>query len=161
MTASAVRVALAALAAFAAAGIGIAVADAPPLAGHVIVARTGADALLIWDASSDVSAIVADKSSNEDAERRLQRDGLRIIVSSLGKLDASAKTISVRIVYDKTGAVSPVYGAATLADVERYATLTVPAAAIRAHTVVWRDVEPGKALPAWVSFRVTGQLPPR
>lgn len=138
-----------------------AASDGAPPAGHVIVARTEGDALLIWDASNDVAAIVTDKAADDVANARLQRDGLRVLAASLNKLERSAKTVTLRIIFERTGAVSPVYGAPTLADVERYATLTAPASDLFGDRDKWRELTPGKPLPRWFTFAVIGRLPPR
>ncbi len=138
-----------------------ATADSPPASGHLIVARTAGDALLIWDASVAVASIVNDKASDADADARLQHDALHLLSQSLNKLDASAKSVTLRIVYNKIGAVSPVYGAATLADVERYATLTAAVRDLRDNRDKWRDAGPNKALPSWITYKVNGRLPPR
>ncbi len=130
-------------------------------AGNVIVARPGGDALLIWDASSDVAAIVANKTPDSDANALLERDATKILASSLSKLDKDATTVTVRVIYNKTGAVSPVYGSATFAGVERYATLKVSAKDATSDRDRWRELGDTAPLPAWLAYAVIGELPQR
>jgi hypothetical protein len=127
---------------------------------HVVIANTGASAVLIWNASPIVTKIVADGVSDTVANDRLERAALRAVAPDIPALPR-AKTISVRILYDKTGDVSPVYGSPTFAGVERYATLTCDAAHARASAAQWKGLRDTDALPAWLTLTVVGTLPPR
>jgi hypothetical protein len=129
--------------------------------GNVVVARTSGDALVIWDASPEVAELVGERASDERASTKLERDALRVAAQSLGKIEKSANTLSVRIIYTKTGAVSPVYGAATFAGVERYATLELPLKDALADRDHWKTLDAKAPLPKWIALKVTGQLPPR
>jgi hypothetical protein len=140
---------------------GPALAEGSKPAGNVIVARPAGNALLIWDASADVAAIVANKNSDADAKTLLERDAARVLASSLSKIDASASSVAVRVIYNKTGAVSPLYGSATFAGVERYATLHMAGKDAQSDRDRWREVPDGGPLPGWLAFDVTGELPER
>ncbi len=131
----------------------------PP--GNVIVARPAGNALLIWDASADVAAIVANKTSDADAKTLLERDAARVLAASLSKTDIGASSITLRVIYQKTGAVSPVYGSATFAGVERYATLRLSGRDARSDRDRWHELAGDGPLPAWFAFDVTGELPER
>ena len=149
-----------------AATLALAVAPGAPAAaddavpGHAIVARTAPDALVIWDATADVTSIVKDKVSDTDAASRLERDALRVLASTADRLKR-AKTVTVRVIYNKTGDVSPVYGSPTFAGVERFANLTVDAADVSGDKDKWRDLSDKAPVPAWVAFKIVGSLPPR
>ncbi len=136
-------------------------ADATKPAGNVIVARPGGSALLIWDASADVTAIVANKVSDADAKTSLERDAARVLADSLAKIDKDATSVAVRVIYDKTGAVSPIYGSATFAGVERYAILHMSGADARGDRDHWRELSSSSTPPAWFAFDVSGELPAR
>jgi hypothetical protein len=129
--------------------------------GHVVLARTGDDALAIWDSTPEVAAIVSVKLGEADAKARLERDALRVLAQVQPKISSSAKTISVRIIYSKTGDVSPVYGSATFAGVERYAILKVNAVDAATDRDKWKELGDGAAPPTWVQFDIVGELPPR
>ncbi len=131
----------------------------PP--GNVIVARPAGDALLIWDASADVAAIVANKTSDAEAKTLLERDAASALAASLSKVASDASSIALRLIYQKTGAVSPVYGSATFAGVERYATLRISGKDARSDRDRWRELAAAKPLPPWFAFDVTGELPER
>ncbi len=131
----------------------------PP--GNVIVARPAGNALLIWDASADVTAIVANKTSDADARTLLERDAANALATSLSKVANDASSVTLRVIYQKTGAVSPVYGSATFAGVERYATLRISGKDARADRDRWRELAADNPLPAWFAFDVTGELPKR
>jgi hypothetical protein len=136
-------------------------ADMPKPAGNVIVARPSGAALLIWDASSDVTAIVSNKTPDAAANAMLERDAARVLATSLDKIDRAATTITVRVIYQKTGAVSPVYGSATFAGVERYATLQVSAKDANSDRDKWREAGDAAPFPGWFAFAVIGALPQR
>jgi hypothetical protein len=136
---------------------GAARADEVP--GTAILARTGTDALIIWDATPAIAAIVAGNVSDDAGMRRLESDAVTIASAHAKDLTA-AKTISVRITYAKTGAVSPVYGSATFAGVERVATISIP------RTLVIGDIKRTESsisdgkIPAGITIVVSGKLPP-
>jgi hypothetical protein len=136
-------------------------ADVAKPPGNVIVARTSGDALLIWDASTDIAGIVTSKTSDADANALLERDAARVLAASLSKVDKSATSITVRVIYQKTGAVSPVYGTATFAGVERYATLKLSAKDANDDRDKWRELGDTSPAPGWFAFAVIGQLPQR
>jgi hypothetical protein len=133
--------------------------DAVP--GAVVLARASSDALLIWDASDDVAAIVKDKASDADANARLERDAVRVLASHANEIGKSAKTITLRVIYSKTGAVSPVYGTPTFLGTERYATLSADAAPIADDRDRWKESDGKLPAPGWLTWKVLGRLPPR
>jgi hypothetical protein len=131
----------------------------PP--GKVIVARTDGDAMLIYNASPEVASIVTSKESDADANDRLKRDALQALASKLSLLQ-KAKNVTVRVIYDKVGAVSPTYGSLTFSGVERYANLTMSIADARTNRDRWKDAASSQqSLPAWINFAVVGELPQR
>jgi len=136
-------------------------AEEPPIPGHVVVARVSDDALIIWDASPEIASIVTNKTGDEAATEQLERDALRVLAQNVAKLEKSAKSVTVRVIYNKTGAVSPIYGAPTFAGVERYATLAVAYKDAVSDRDKWKELDQKHAVPAWVAFKVIGQLPPR
>ena len=138
-----------------------ALADETGVPGHVVVARASDDALVIWDASAEIAAIVSNKVSDDAANNRIERDALRVLAQSLPKLEKSTKSVTVRVIYNKTGAVSPVYGAPTFAGVERYATLEMSHKDAASNRDKWKELDAKTAVPAWVAFKILGQLPPR
>ncbi|MBD5606759.1 MAG: hypothetical protein IAI48_16950 [Candidatus Eremiobacteraeota bacterium] len=147
--------------ALAACSHGATAAPAARPTGNVIVARPGGSALVIWDASADVASIVANKTSDADANALLERDASRVLADSLAKIDKDASDVTVRVIYNKSGAVSPVYGSATFAGVERYATLKLSAKDANTDRDKWRELGDAAPPPAWFSFAITGVLPQR
>ncbi len=143
-----------------------ALAGTPPPAagqsvpGHVILAKISGDALLLWDATPEVAAVVDGKLPDDAANERLERDALRVLADEFPKVERS-RSITLRVLYDKTGDVSPVYGTATFAGVETYATLTMRTADVARDRDRRRDLEAAAPPPAWVTFRIVGKLPPR
>jgi hypothetical protein len=136
-----------------------ALADEVP--GHAVLAKPDGDALVIWDASSVVAEIVKTKTADPAANDVLERDAAHVLATMVPNVDKSAKTITVRVIYSKTGAVSPVYGTPTFMGIEKYATLTVPAADAQTDRDKWKELDPKAAVPSWFAFKVTGLLPPR
>lgn len=136
-----------------------ALADEVP--GHAVLAKPAGDALVIWDASPVVASIVKSKTNDADANDLLERDAAHVLASMAPDVDKSAKTITVRVIYSKTGAVSPVYGTPTFMGIERYATLTVPAGDAQTDRDKWKELDSKAPVPGWFAFKVTGLLPPR
>jgi hypothetical protein len=130
--------------------------DAP----RVILARTSGSALLLWNASPVVAEIARGHLTHTAADDRLERDALRAIASELTMLPA-ATTITLRILYDRIGDVSPIYGSATFAGVERYATVELDGRRARSDAGRWRELRTRDPIPLWIRYRVIGTLPGR
>jgi hypothetical protein len=136
-----------------------ALADEVP--GHAVLAKPDGEALVIWDASQVVAEIVKTKTADAAANDLLERDAAHVLATMAPNVDKTAKTITVRVIYSKTGAVSPVYGTPTFMGIEKYATLTVPAADAQSDRDKWKVLDPKAAVPSWFAFKVIGLLPPR
>ena len=146
--------------------LAIALAPSPLLAGeavpgNAVLARASGDALVLWDATTIVASIVKNKTNDATANDLLAHDATRVLGGIAPSVNKSAKTVSVEIMYNKTGDVSPVYGSPTFMGVESYATITVTISDLRAHERAWKDLDPKSPLPASIAFKVTGELPPR
>jgi hypothetical protein len=129
--------------------------------GHAVLARPSGDALVIWDASPVVASIVKTKTNDAGANDLLERDAVHVLAAMAPNVDKSAKTVTVRVIYSKTGAVSPVYGTPTFMGIERYATLTVAGTDAQGDRDKWKELDAKAAVPSWFTFKVTGLLPPR
>jgi hypothetical protein len=103
---------------------------------------------------------VSTKLSDDDANARLKRDAIRVLAASVENVSKDARSVTIRVLYNKTGAVSPVYGAATFAGVERYAEMTLSGAAFFQDRDRWRESADRPVYPRWLVFRVVGSLPP-
>jgi len=71
-----------------------------------------------------------------------------------------AKSLTIRLIYQKTGAVSPVYGTATFEGIERLFELTASANDARSHAKQLADQLQHGSVPRGVDLNVTGKLPP-
>lgn len=129
--------------------------------GTVVVARTSSDALIIWDSSPEIAAIVKDKLSDRDANVRIEHDALHVLATSLDKVGKDAKTITVRVVYSKNGDVSPVYGTPTFLGIEKYATVSASRTDLATDRDKWKEIGDTADLPAWIKVEILGKLPPR
>jgi hypothetical protein len=136
-------------------------ASAEDVPGHAVLAKPDGDALVIWDASTVVASIVKTKANDTAANDLLERDAVRVMATMAPDVDKGAKTITVRVIYSKTGAVSPVYGTPTFMGIERYATLTAPASDAQSDRDKWKELDAKTPVPSWLAFKVTGLLPPR
>jgi len=126
-----------------------------------MLAQASGDALIIWNASPVVAAIVKSKLSDAQADDMLAHDAARVLVKMLPNVDRGSRTVTVRLIYDKSGAVSPVYSGAVFEGFERYALLTAPATYAASDKDRWQELKPSQALPRWFSYKVIGRLPPR
>jgi hypothetical protein len=143
-------------------GAVIARADAPeirPVTGAVIVTRsTPAEAGLIWDATAYVTQLVHEKITDERGMRALEATALRALADK-GK-DLSAPSLTLKVTYAKTGAVSPVYGNVTFAGFEPVVTIAAKRAALVQHASAWSTDLANGIVPKGVRVAVTGKLPP-
>lgn len=126
--------------------------------GNVVVAKTAPEMLLIWDASPVIADLVAAKTPEQAARKTLLDDAIVILQSHAAT--AKASQLELRITYARSGAVSPVYGAATFAGVERVEVLDASRPALLAQAASWRKaVRDGTPTPG-LTVKITGQLPP-
>ncbi len=149
-----------------AAALTVCISTAPVFAdesvpGHAVLARASEDALILWDASPVVASIVKNRLSDADANALLERDASRVLATMAPNFGGETRSVTVRVIYSKTGDVSPVYGTPTFAGIERYATLTLSGPDVRSDRDRWRELGAKMALPPWFTFKVTGLLPPR
>jgi hypothetical protein len=127
--------------------------------GMVVVAKGGTTPLLLWDATPAVTATVANKQPRDAALRELESQAMRILGEHANALKG-AKALTIRVIYQKTGAVSPVYGTATFEGIERLFELTARAADARMHARELADQIARGSVPRRISLNVTGKLPP-
>ena len=127
--------------------------------GAVSVARTTEDALIIWDASPEVAGFVTNKTPEDQAAAQLRHDALRVAAANVSKIESSAKTVTIRVIYNKSGPYSQVYKAETFGGVVRYATFVFPykdAADDKDH---WKTLDAKAPLPGWIKYTVLDKLP--
>lgn len=127
--------------------------------GTVVTARLGAHPLFLWDCSSVVARIVRDGRRRDDALRSLEAQAVRVAAARLASA-GQARDLTVRAIYQKSGAVSPVYKTATLEGVEQVFDVTVEVTALRSGDAsLSRALEQGE-IPNGVKIAITGALPP-
>jgi len=131
--------------------------DAAP--GPVSVARTTGNALILWDASSEVAEFVTSKTPDDRANAQLRRDAVRVAAANIFKLEKSAKTLTVKVMYNKKGPWSPDYHADTFGGVVHYADLEFPYKAAEAGKDHWKSLDAKSQLPSWMKFTVLDKLP--
>jgi hypothetical protein len=128
--------------------------------GHAVLAQPGGDALVIWNASQVVASIVRSKMSPTEADSLLEHDAIRVLAKMLPDIDATAKTITVRVIYALSGEVSPLYGNPTFKGFEQYALLSVNGRDARAHKLQLSRPEEDP-ISGTFSYKIIGRLPPR
>ena len=141
--------------AFCALGAQVALADQ----GMIVVAKGGASPLLLWDATPLVTTIVSNKQPRPVAMRDLESQAMQILGERVRALPR-AKMLTIRMIYQKTGAVSPIYGTATFEGIERVFELTAPANDARSRPKQLADELARGSVPAGVRLDVSGKLPP-
>jgi hypothetical protein len=71
----------------------------------------------------------------------------------------TAKTVTVRVIYQKTGAVSPEYGNASLQGVERLFAITYPVANLTTKAPAYAEAFQKGTPPEGVTVATLGKLP--
>ena len=136
-------------------------AGEPAFQGKTVVVTATDGALVVWDATPELIEIVHAKLSDQAANAKLERDGLSALATELTSLAKSNPTVTLRIIYQKTGDVNPAYRAATFSGVERYANISMSGKDAFANRDRWTKLRRDKPLPRWIRYTVTGALPPR
>ena len=130
-----------------------------PVSGAVIMARaSGGSTLFIWDATAYVTQLVADKMLGDDGIHAIEASAIQAL--SEKSKNAATPAVSLRVLYSKTGAVSPVYGSPTFAGVERVMTISVKRDALEKNATAWSAALGSGKTPDGVTIEVSGSLPP-
>jgi hypothetical protein len=125
--------------------------------GTVVVARGGSNALVLWDATPVVIQIVSDKTDRTAAMRSLEAQGLSILLQKRSAY-SNAKSVTLRIIYKKTGAVSAAYGMASFDGIERLAEITATTAVLKRDSNLSSEISSGK-VPEGVIVKISGAYP--
>jgi hypothetical protein len=133
-----------------------AAADMP--AGTVVLVKTTPDALVLWDSSPVLAKLVGDKVGPQQALTTLESDAMVIAAQRSAGL-ADAKSITVQVIYSKTGAVSPMYNTATFAGVEKLLTVAGSPADIAKNGTSYAAALARGDVPPGINISVTGKLP--
>jgi hypothetical protein len=132
----------------------------PTITGSVVVAKSGSAALILWDATSDVTAATSAQAPQAQTITHLETLALQILHDKSASLTHS-QTLTVRVLYDKTGAVSPVYHSATFEGVEHVFDLTVPRPLLlKQYAKLEAEIAQAK-IAAPMQLNMTGTLPPQ
>jgi len=129
-----------------------------PVQGSVILARAGSAALYIWNATPYVAQLVSDKRLGDGGLNELEATALSILTERAKA--AASDTLTVRVFYEKSGAVSPAYGSATFEGMEQLLTLSAERKALGESGSHWSAELLGGKTPTGLSVSVTGALPP-
>jgi hypothetical protein len=130
-----------------------------PVEGTLVMARGGAQPLYLWNATNYVAHLVTDKLLGTDGMRALEASALQALVEKIS--GNTAKVVSLRVVYAKTGAVSPAYGTPTFAGMENVLTVTADRQSLLKHVASWQANIASGRTPAGVRIEVSGALPPQ
>jgi len=148
----------AAFAAVASYGVNCAAETVRPFQGNLILARSGAQSTYLWDATDYVTQLVSDNDVGAAGMRDLQATAVRALAGKVR--NSKSKTILLSVMYTKTGAVSPVYGTATFAGVEKVLTLTARGIEIRKNGLEDAEMLLVGRAPRGIKIIITGVLPP-
>jgi hypothetical protein len=126
--------------------------QAAPPSGSVIVSQTSPDAVLLWDVSVPVSqgATLA----------TIESDAVRIAATYAPNLTA-AKNVTVRVIYAKTGYVSPAFSTVTYGGTERLLTVTLSVGDAIKNGAQYAEQLAHGIVPNAVAIVVQGRLPPQ
>ena len=127
--------------------------------GNVVMAKGGSHPLLIWDCTPALAEMVRNKVPGNTALSTLESQAMHIAGQRAGSLP-QAKTITVRVLYEKIGSINPAYGTPTFTGIERVFDLSADAkVAKRQSDAFAKDLARGTT-PKGVTVTQTGKLPP-
>jgi hypothetical protein len=139
-----------------AAGFAVAFIGAAPQ-GAISVARTTGKAVIVWQATPLIATMIAAKESDGKAFADLESQALEIIKARKAMF-GEASSVSVHVLYAKTGPVNPTYKVAVFAGIERILTVTADQAALKNSSTWPKAVDPAH-LPPGVTISIDGKLP--
>lgn len=135
------------------------IAAVDPTSGTVVVAKTQGNAIVLWDVTHDVSAIVAEPGTTDAKMHEVEVAAAKILLARLGEVPA-ATSVEVRVVYQETGEASQFYRANTFGGVEKLLVVSASREAAAHNKDAWTAQLAKNELPAGVTASVTGALPP-
>lgn len=131
-----------------------------PLAGSQVVAKASGDAVVIWDATNWIVQLAPQHIPNPKLLARIKSESGAILLKKAGGLSA-AKTLTVKVVYARIGAISKQYNNASFADFERLVSLKAKRSDALKNAAAWGKQFAAGKMPAGVKVTVTGRLPDR
>jgi hypothetical protein len=130
-----------------------------PLQGHIVEARaTAASTLFLWDATPYVTDLVHERLVGDDGLHALEATA--VMALSQRVRTSRSSSADLRVIYQKTGAVSPVYGIATFAGVEVVVTLHARKGDLLRNGAAWASALAQGTIPKGLAVVVSGKLPP-
>ncbi|HVS46755.1 MAG TPA: hypothetical protein VMS32_08815 [Verrucomicrobiae bacterium] len=126
--------------------------------GNLILARSGAQSTYLWDATKYVTQLVVDKDLGTQGMRDLQATAMQTLADKAR--NSKSESILLSVLYSKIGAISPVYGTATFAGVEKVLTLTASRIEIAKNGSRDAAMLLAGQTPPGIKVVVTGALPP-
>jgi hypothetical protein len=129
-----------------------------PLQGTVILVHGGNAAIFLWNATPYVAQLVVEKTLGDDGMRAME--GTAVTALAAKAPSSTAATVSLRVLYEKTAAVSPAYGGPTLQGMENVMTLTADRKQLTQNATAWATSLQKGSVPSGLKVEVTGALPP-
>ena len=134
--------------------------SARPAQGHVVEARaTAASTLFLWDATPYVIALVHDRVLGSAGLRAMEATGATVLAQRAKT--ARSRNVVLRILYQKTGAVNPAYGAPTFEGVEVVAVLSATSRQVVRNGPAWAVQLAQGRTPKGLTVQILGRLPPQ
>jgi hypothetical protein len=139
----------------------LAVASPAPLEsqGTVVVAKAQGDAIILWDVTPAVAPLVAQPETADAKVNALATAAGKILVDRAKEL-SRAVSVTIRVLYQKTGDVSPLYRTATFLGVEKVLEVTASRQAAAHNADAWAAELAKGVVPSGMTVKVTGALPP-
>jgi hypothetical protein len=126
--------------------------------GNVIMARAGTSPLFVWNATPYVVQLGSDKMLGVPGLRALEATALSVLADKSQSLTAT--NVGIRVVYEKTGDVSPLYRTTTFEGLEEVFTITVDRKTLlKSQQSLVTAVQGGKPAQG-LKIDVSGALPP-
>ena len=130
-----------------------------PAERSVILARVRGDAVVVWDATDELLAMLTKKKSKAEILRSLEVEAARLLVDRARKIKHRATTLTVNVTYERIGAISAAYKTATIEGYEQLLRLKAPVGAATGANTWPADITSGK-VPKDLEVTVVGALPP-
>jgi|GEM_PF-6957650 len=113
-------------------------------AGSVTMTRVHGDAVVIWDATDELTGLITKNTPRDQIQRTLEADAALVLISRAGFLKNKAKSLTVHVIYQSTGATSAQYRVPTFEGLTRLMSVNAQIAAALAHPSWVKDLEANK-----------------
>ena len=117
------------------------------------------NALLLFDCTRELTDLVARKADSGSMIKEIEGNAVRAMAQKRSFVQKTASTMTIRVIYNRIGAINPAYGTPTLEGVERLMTLSASTRDVAKQASHWIDDISNGQKPKGLQVTIEGKVP--